>query len=114
MNSNNLFAIEGHVDFKIITARWAWQSTPVLQLPPVQIGGVVSLVGSPNEESSKPRSLVSRVESRVVQVKEDNGVENALRAAEEILRQRRRWEDLTIGRILLFYSVVVYHKQAAS
>lgn len=40
---------------------------------------------------------MAKVESRVFQLKEDNGVESALRAAEEILRQRRRWEDLAIA-----------------
>lgn len=69
---------------------------PVLQLPPVHTCSVPGLVGSTNDESLKlrPRSLVARVERRVFRVKEDNGVENALRAAEEILRQRHRWEEL--------------------
>lgn len=73
--------------------RWAWQSIPVLQLPPVQTGVVVSPPSKSVEGSSQPqpRGLVARVENRVLQVKEDNGVENALRTAEEILRLRRRW-----------------------
>lgn len=85
--------------FTFTPFRWAWQSIPVLQLPPVQTIGAVGSVGSTNEGSSKsrPRSLMAKVESRVFQLKEDNGVESALRAAEEILRQRRRWEDLAIA-----------------
>lgn len=89
--------------FTFTPFRWAWQSIPVLQLPPVQTIGAVGSVGSTNEGSSKsrPRSLMAKVESRVFQLKEDNGVESALRAAEEILRQRRRWED--IGHCLRMY-----------
>lgn len=89
------------------TVRWAWQSIPVLQLPPVQAGGVGGSVESTNEEASRPRprSLAARVESRVIQVKEDNGVESTLRAAEKILRQRRRCVDLAIGSVLAFFRV---------
>lgn len=73
--------------------RWAWQSIPVLQLPPVQTSVDDSpLLGKSIDGASQPppRGAVARVESRVMQVKEDNGVENALRTAEEILRLRHR------------------------
>lgn len=101
-------------DVTLSPGRWAWQSIPVLQLPPVQPSGVVGSVGSTNEESSRlrPRSLVAKVESRVLQVKEDNGVESALRAAEEILRQRRRWEDYSSRPMLSFWRVILLKKLA--
>lgn len=89
------------------TIRWAWQNIPVLQLPPVQTSTDDSPPGKSIDGTSQPppRGAVARVESRVLQVKEDNGVENALRTAEEILRLRHRWTVCWTCRI---HTTVVY------
>lgn len=74
--------------------RWAWQSIPILQLPPVKAGVVEPPLGKRIEGPSQPPprgALARRMENRVLQVKQDNGVENALRKAEEILGLRHRW-----------------------
>lgn len=72
--------------------RWAWQSFPILQLPPVEPSNVEKAVSKSSEDTSKqpPRSLVARVDLRVQQVKENNEVEKVLTTAEEILYLRRR------------------------
>lgn len=69
--------------------RWAWQAIPILALPPVQ----AAETGVPVHHASKhrPTSLATRVENRVVKLKEANGgVANALHKADQILGERRR------------------------
>lgn len=69
--------------------RWAWQAIPFLALPPVQ----AAETGVPVHDNSKhrPTSLATRVENRVVKLKEtDGGVANALIKADQILGERRR------------------------
>lgn len=82
----------GAVDIAFTSCRWAWESIPVLQLPPIQTGVVNPPLGESIEGRSRPppRGAVARIESRVLQVKEDNGVENILRMAEDALRLRHR------------------------
>ncbi|CAN0395866.1 unnamed protein product [Ectocarpus sp. 12 AP-2014] len=72
--------------------RWAWQSLPVLQLPPVEVGAIDSSSNNSNGKllRSRPRSLLARVENRILQVKEHNQVESVLKTAEQALHLRRK------------------------
>lgn len=86
-SGNSVEYLQPVVIFKHIHIRWAWQSLPVLQLPPVD-----SSSNNSNGEllRPRPRSLLARVENRILQVKEGNQVESVLKTAEQVLHLRRK------------------------
>ncbi|CAN0280102.1 unnamed protein product, partial [Ectocarpus sp. 12 AP-2014] len=61
-------------------------------LPPVEVGAIDSSSNNSNGKlvRSRPRSLLARVENRILQVKEHNQVESVLKTAEQALHLRRK------------------------